>query len=178
MRWEGAFILIIYYSSVHPSPRRATKSWPVGGAMLASSRQGGRGTCRAGGAATARRCLVRCSATAPSNQLLATVVETLFNFPPIFRWASANARKMILQRGETLGLDFAAEIEALKQVDWEAELAAVVDPAVVTPDYYRQPFHAYPQGNLSVEAALEVMVAAKSVHATVMDPSGKILDPQ
>ncbi len=34
------------------------------------------------------------------------------------------------------------------------------------------------QGNLSWQAAWETTLAAKSVHATVMDPAGKTLDPE
>ena len=126
----------------------------------------------------------RCSAVAPpqptgaGSQLLVKVVETLFGFPPLFRWASANARQKIVQRGEALGLDFAAEIERLRQVDWDAAVAAAADPQVVFPDYYIAPFHAYPAGNLSLDAALEVTVAAHSVHAAVMDPTGRALDPE
>eukprot|EP00955_Chlamydomonas_euryale_P020616 218477-Chlamydomonas_euryale.AAC.1 len=40
------------------------------------------------------------------------------------------------------------------------------------PSYYRKPFHAYESGNLCWEAALEVSMAAKAVHAPVMDPAG------
>jgi SAM-dependent methyltransferase len=144
--------------------------------------------------------------------------------------------------------------------DWEAELAAVADPAVTYPDYYTQPFHAYEQvggvtrgcpargrpghewlqisrpragphsrpglssvsgrrrgapaarlpglapgkavwppflsnphptapslptppppeplqGNLSWDSALEVTLAAQSVHAGVMDPANKAFRP-
>ena len=46
------------------------------------------------------------------------------------------------------------------------------------PPYYIKPFHAYEDGNLCLEAALEVSMAAKSVHALVMDPAGKELDPE
>jgi len=77
-----------------------------------------------------------------------------------------------------MDLDFAAEIEALKQVDWEKEMSEVLDTSVSVPQYYKVPFHAYPDGNLSMESALEVTVAAKSVHATVMDPESKVLDPE
>ena len=116
-----------------------------------------------------------------------------------------------------MGVDFGAEIDALRGVDWEAERGAVADPAVQLPAYYTrvgvgwlggwaggracvracvraggrwqapelppplvhapQEFHAYPSGNLCWEAALEVTAAAKSVHAAVMDPEGKRLDP-
>jgi ubiquinone/menaquinone biosynthesis C-methylase UbiE len=113
-----------------------------------------------------------------ANPLLLSAVEALFKFPPVFKLAAKGARKKIVDRGQLMGLDFAAEIEALKQVDWEKEMATVVDSSISTPNYYRVPFHAYPDGNLSMESALEVTVAAKSVHATVMDPAGKELDPE
>jgi hypothetical protein len=126
---------------------------------------------------------VRCAAAppappAPSNALLVKLVEILFNFPPVFRLASAKAREKIVGRGAALGLDFAADVAALRELDWEAAVAQATDPSTATPDYYRQPFHAYPDGNLGIDAALEVTVAAQSVHAAVMDPAGKALDPE
>lgn len=58
------------------------------------------------------------------------------------------ARQMIVKRGEKMGMDFQAEIDALRSVDWDAELAAVEDESVVYPAYYKVPFHAYAEGNL------------------------------
>ncbi|KAL4538267.1 hypothetical protein Ndes2526B_g03414 [Nannochloris sp. 'desiccata'] len=113
-----------------------------------------------------------------ANPLLLSAVEALFKFPPVFSLAAKGARKKIVDRGQLMGLDFASDIEALKQVDWDKEMAEVLDTTVSTPGYYKVPFHAYPDGNLSMESALEVTVAAKSVHATVMDPEGKVLDPE
>lgn len=113
-----------------------------------------------------------------ANTLLVKIVEALFTFPPVFNAAASGARKKIVDRGGSLGLDFAAEIEALRSADWAAEIASITTSTnVVPPAYYITPFHAYPQGNLCMEAALEVNMAAKSVHATVMDPEGKALDP-
>ena len=54
----------------------------------------------------------------------------------------------------------------------------VVGPSLEMPAYYRQPFHAYKDGNLCWEAAVEMTVAAVSVHSVVYDPSGKRLDPK
>ena len=48
-------------------------------------------------------------------------------------------------------------MEGLKgAADWEAELASVKNPNLQLPAYYTQPFHAYPEGNLCWEAALQV----------------------
>jgi ubiquinone/menaquinone biosynthesis C-methylase UbiE len=114
-----------------------------------------------------------------ANDIIFRMVEGLFSFPPFFNFAASRARKMIVDRGELLGLDFAEQIERLRSIDWDGEIEKVHDPDVATrvPAYYIAPFHAYPMGNLCLEAALEVTVAAQSVHASVMDPAGKALDP-
>jgi SAM-dependent methyltransferase len=60
----------------------------------------------------------------------------------------------------------------LKTRDWETDLAIVQNPQVAYPDYYLKSFHAYEQGNLDWEAALEVEVAAIAVHAGIWKESG------
>jgi hypothetical protein len=54
---------------------------------------------------------------------------------------------MIISRGAAIGLDWASTLAELKQLDWDARLAEVTDPAVGSayPKYYTQPFHAYKQ---------------------------------
>lgn len=67
------------------------------------------------------------------------------------------ARAKIAQRGRDIGLDFEGEVAALREVtDWDAELRAVREPGLSYPSYYTQPFHAYPEGNLCWDAALQV----------------------
>ncbi|KAG2430699.1 hypothetical protein HYH02_013696 [Chlamydomonas schloesseri] len=111
------------------------------------------------------------------NPLLMGTVEALFRFPPFFNAAAKNARGMIMKRAEALGLDWNSAMAELKAQDWEARMKEVTNPNITYPAYYTQPFHAYSQGNLCWEAALEVTMAAKSVHAMVMDPAGKKMDP-
>lgn len=67
------------------------------------------------------------------------------------------ARAKIAQRGRDIGLDFEGEVAALREVaDWDAELCALRNPSLSYPSYYTQPFHAYPEGNLCWDAALQV----------------------
>ena len=67
------------------------------------------------------------------------------------------ARSKIAKRGQLIGLDFDREVESLRSAaDWEAELEAVRDPSLHLPAYYTQPFHAYSEGNLCWDAALQV----------------------
>ena len=67
------------------------------------------------------------------------------------------ARSKIAKRGQQIGLDFDGEVAALNgAADWDAELARVRVPSLQLPSYYTHPFHAYPEGNLCWEAALQV----------------------
>jgi len=60
------------------------------------------------------------------------------------------------QRGRDIGVDIGAEVAALSaSADWAAELTRARDAALAYPAYYTQPFHAYPEGNLCWQAALE-----------------------
>ncbi|KAL0020907.1 hypothetical protein WJX77_009944 [Trebouxia sp. C0004] len=127
----------------------------------------------------------RCSATAPAaavagrSSLLSAAVEKLFNFPPVYAAAVAQARNKITQRGAKLGIDFNAEVAKLRAAaDWGQELQATQDPGLQLPAYYQSSFHAYQQGNLCWEAAWEANMVSQFVHATVMDPERKHMDPE
>lgn len=61
------------------------------------------------------------------------------------------ARQRIVQRSQTIGLDFEAEVAALRDsgADWDARLEEATEPALMAalPPYYRDAsFHAYPVG--------------------------------
>lgn len=80
------------------------------------------------------------------------------------------ARTKIAKRGEQIGLDFDGAVEALKgAADWDAELASIRDPTMQLPAYYTQPFHAYPEGNLCWEAALQVLALPKLLFEAAYD---------
>ncbi|KAI5072750.1 hypothetical protein GOP47_0012856 [Adiantum capillus-veneris] len=104
-------------------------------------------------------------------------VNALFRFKPFFNFAASQAKSMIVKRGTEIGYPWAPELARLQLHDWPSELEAVQNQALTYPDYYLKPFHAYETGNLSWDAALEVELAAKSVHANVFDPERKKLDP-
>lgn len=95
-----------------------------------------------------------------------------------FKFAASKAREMMVQRGDKIGFPWAPRLEQLRQHDWENELAAVAADSRVPrspsgeyeyPEYYLKPFHAYENGNLSLDAALEAELAAKAVHAPIYD---------
>lgn len=100
----------------------------------------------------------------PHTQLLRTFLTAHHN------------SSICVQKGEAIGLDMASAMESIPMAALQQRLAAVTNPAVQFPAYYTVPFHAYDHGNLSWDAALEVEMASKAVHAAVMDPAGKALD--
>ncbi|MBE9030515.1 class I SAM-dependent methyltransferase [filamentous cyanobacterium LEGE 11480] len=108
-----------------------------------------------------------------SPGLASRLVNGVLAIKPLFNVAKRQARSMMIKRAAAIGVDWHSEVQQLRARDseldfdpaWEQELAQIQNPALIYPDYYLQPFHAYDQGNLSWEAATEVEVAAKAVHS-------------
>jgi ubiquinone/menaquinone biosynthesis C-methylase UbiE len=87
---------------------------------------------------------------------------------------------MMIKRAESIGVYWRQEVADLRargeklefSSAWDVDLAAVENPALVYPDYYLRPFHAYEEGNLGWQPALEVEVAAHAVHARIWPDGG------
>jgi ubiquinone/menaquinone biosynthesis C-methylase UbiE len=107
-------------------------------------------------------------------------VSGLLRIPPVYAAAKARARRMMIERADQLGIGWHRSTEALRSrgedttfsSDWEADLAAITNPDLHYPDYYVTSFHAYSEGNLAWEPAMEVEVAALSVHARIWPEAG------
>jgi len=61
-------------------------------------------------------------------------VNALFSFKPFFKFASGQARKMIMERGTEIGHPWAPELARLREYDWDAELKAVQNPDIEYPE--------------------------------------------
>ncbi|MEO1148911.1 MAG: class I SAM-dependent methyltransferase [Cyanobacteria bacterium J06638_22] len=121
---------------------------------------------------------------APANSLssrLATrLVNGLLAIRPLANLAKNRAREMMIKRAESIGVYWRDEVAALRargtttefSADWDQELAAVTNEKLTYPDYYVCSFHAYEEGNLGWEPAMEVEVAAHAVHARIWDGAG------
>lgn len=110
------------------------------------------------------------ASSAPS--LLSRVVNGVLAIKPLAALAKNRARKMMIDRAESIGVYWMKEVEALKTRDWSNDLKAVQNPQLKYPDYYVTSFHAYEEGNLGWEPALEVEVAAHAVHARIWQDAG------
>jgi ubiquinone/menaquinone biosynthesis C-methylase UbiE len=100
------------------------------------------------------------------------LVNGLLAIKPLANYAKHQARQMMIDRAEKMGVAWRKEAETLRNRNWDAELAQVQNPQLVYPDYYVCSFHAYETGNLSWEAASEVEVAAIAVHAKIWPEAG------
>lgn len=118
--------------------------------------------------------------TDPKPTLTSRVVSSVLTIKPLFNLARHQARTMMIKRAGSIGVDWRQEVQALRsrgsQVDfspeWEMELAQIKNPHLTYPEYYLRSFHAYEQGNLSWEAAMEVEVAAHAVHSRLWQDAG------
>jgi ubiquinone/menaquinone biosynthesis C-methylase UbiE len=126
------------------------------------------------------------SSTPLVNRLATQVVNGLLSVKPLAAFAKNRARNLIIKRAESIGVAWRNEVKTLKarntdkpfDPSWEKELAQITNPQTTYPDYYLTSFHAYSEGNMGWEPAMEVEVAAYSVHAKIFAETGKTGDQQ
>ncbi len=120
------------------------------------------------------------------NRLATQVVNGLLSVKPLAAFAKNRARNLIIKRAESIGVAWRSDVKTLKARDtdqlfdpaWEQELLQFTNPKTTYPDYYLTSFHAYSEGNMGWEPAMEVEVAAYSVHAKIFAETGKNGDQQ
>lgn len=110
--------------------------------------------------------------------LASRLVNGVLSIKPLANLAKNRAREMMIKRAESIGVYWRQEVAALKARDWSTDLTAVQNPDLQYPDYYVTSFHAYEEGNLGWEPALEVEVAAYAVHARIWPEAGAAGDSQ
>lgn len=112
--------------------------------------------------------------------LASKFVNGILAVKPLANLAKHQARSMMINRAESIGVSWRQEVQRLRSrqgeaefsADWDRELAQLQSANLIYPDYYLTSFHAYEQGNLSWEAAMEVEVAAHAVHARIWPEAG------
>ncbi len=115
---------------------------------------------------------------APTDRLASRIVNGILSIKPLASLAKYQARNMMIKRAEKMGVPWRKQVEELRKLDWEAQLAEVKNPQLTYPDYYLCSFHAYENGNLNWEAAWEVESAAYAVHAKIWRDAGVQGDPK
>lgn len=119
-----------------------------------------------------------------TDRIATQLVNSLLSIPPLANFAKYQARNLIIKRAEAIGVAWRDEANSLRSrgssdsfsPQWETDLARITNSNLKYPDYYLTSFHAYERGNMSWDAAMEVEVAAYSVHAKIFTETGKTGD--
>ncbi len=95
------------------------------------------------------------------------MVGTLFGIPPVFNHLSKKARDSIIARSGQIGVPWQSMVDELKEhmEQLEGEYELLNRPSLTIPEYYQKPFHAYKEGNLGWQPAMEFEAATLTVHA-------------
>ncbi|ACK67813.1 Methyltransferase type 11 [Rippkaea orientalis PCC 8801] len=112
------------------------------------------------------------SSLPPESNLASRLINSILAIKPLAKVAKHQARQMIINRAEKIGVPWRENVHQLSQHDWQKELAIIENSNVIYPDYYLCSFHAYETGNLSWQSALEVESAAYAVHANIWPGTG------
>ncbi len=116
------------------------------------------------------------AATPTQPHLTSRLINGLLSIKPLAALAKNRARDMMIKRAERIGVPWRQRVQELQTLDWETRLNQIQNPQLQDlshyPPYYLNTFHAYDQGNLSWEAALEVEVAALAVHSGIWKEAG------
>jgi ubiquinone/menaquinone biosynthesis C-methylase UbiE len=122
----------------------------------------------------------------PTDRLVSQLVNGLLSIPPLAKFAKHQAREMIIKRAESIGVAWREDVKFLRSrggstafsPEWEQDLAQITNDQLEYPEYYLTSFHAYDRGNMGWDAAMEVEVAAYSVHAKIFAETGRTGDTQ
>lgn len=111
-------------------------------------------------------------------RLAENVLSTVFKIKPLFKMAAKKARTSMEERGMKIGVNWKESVGELEKnmeaLVLEYDSVFNTKASLLTPEYYKKAFHAYDEGNLSWRAAMEVEVAALTVHAPIFANKGEL----
>jgi len=113
--------------------------------------------------------IARMTATTPQkpawagDDFLSQVVNRLIQTKPLYALMKRQARQVLIKTAEKNGIPWRQTRADYEASDIAQRLEAIQNPAVVYPDYYQVPFHAYDAGNLCWQAAFEAESATYSM---------------
>ncbi|MBE9156534.1 class I SAM-dependent methyltransferase [Nodosilinea sp. LEGE 06152] len=93
------------------------------------------------------------------DDLLSRLVNRAIHTPALYALMKRQARQVMIKTAEKNGVPWRQTCVTLDTPAMHQRLDALTNPAVVYPDYYRVPFHAYSEGNLCWQAAFEAAPA-------------------
>lgn len=113
-----------------------------------------------------------------SPDLASRMINRILAIKPLSNIAKHQARQMMINRAQTLGIDWNQQVKDLSAQNWSEDFQRIRNPQLTYPDYYLTSFHAYDDGNLNWQAAFEQEPAAYTVHAKIWHDTGVKGDPK
>jgi ubiquinone/menaquinone biosynthesis C-methylase UbiE len=107
-----------------------------------------------------------------SNRLISAALGV----KPLWSIAKYQARRMMIQRAERLGIPWTNKVKEYEQRDWSLLWDELNDPNLQYPANYRASFHGYDAGHLCWQAAYEFEVASNAVHSSLFPEAGAASD--
>lgn len=89
------------------------------------------------------------------DDLLSRFVNRLIETKPLYGIMRTQARRVLIKTAEEHGIPWRETCQMLEKSGIQETIATLSDPTITYPEYYQVPFHAYPEGNLSWQAAFE-----------------------
>jgi ubiquinone/menaquinone biosynthesis C-methylase UbiE len=89
------------------------------------------------------------------EDLLSRLVNVLIQTKPIYWMMKHQARRVIIKTAEKKGIPWRQNCQELEMSGVKTIYREIAKENITYPDYYLVPFHAYNEGNLSWQAALE-----------------------
>lgn len=93
------------------------------------------------------------------DDLLSRLVNRAIQTPALYALMKRQARQVMIKTAEKNGVPWRQTCIDLDTPEMRQRLEALTNPALVYPDYYQVPFHAYSEGNLCWQAAFEAAPA-------------------
>lgn len=109
-----------------------------------------------------------------SSSLSSILVNKLIN-SPLYGPIISIARNTMIKTAEDAGIEWTSTVLKLKaSQNWDGLVADVTKERddITIPEYYKEKFHGYRDGNLCIDAAVEQEIAAKAVGARNFPGSG------
>ena len=97
------------------------------------------------------------------EDLLSQFVNILIHTKPVYQVMKYQARQVLIKNAEKKGIPWRKNSQELAELGAKELLENVTNPAIVYPDYYQVPFHAYNEGNLCWQAAFEAESATQAM---------------
>ncbi|WP_041934083.1 class I SAM-dependent methyltransferase [Gloeothece verrucosa] len=97
------------------------------------------------------------------EDFISRFVNLMIQTKPVYRLMKHQARQVIINTAKKNGIDWQEICQNLEKSVTKGLLAEMTNPNITYPDYYLVPFHAYDEGNLCWQAALEAIPATQSL---------------